>query len=72
MKELGVKHGFAESFKIYKKDKESYKGHVGDVASIIRVSLTTSSQSPNLYAILHILTKEEINARFDKILELLK
>lgn len=72
LKELGVKHGFAESFKIYKKDKESYKGHVGDVASIIRVSLTTSSQSPNLYAILHILTKEEINARFDKILELLK
>ncbi len=67
LKALGVKHGFAESFKIYKNAKDSYKGHVGDVASIVRVALTTSMQSPNLYQILHILTKEEIEKRIELV-----
>jgi glutamyl-tRNA synthetase len=71
LKALGVKHGFAESFKIYKNAKDQYKGHVGDVASIVRVALTTSTQSPNLYSVLHILTKEEINQRIDKVISLI-
>ena len=72
LKALGVKHGFAESFKIYKKDKEHFKGHVGDVASILRIALTTSAQSPNLYDVIHILPKGEIDRRIDSVLILFK
>ncbi len=69
LKALAVKHGFAENFKIYKKDKDSYKGHVGDVAEMLRLSLTTSKQSPNLYQVLHILGKEEVNNRIQAVIE---
>jgi glutamyl-tRNA synthetase len=63
LKALAVSHGFAESFKIYKKNKEAYKGHVGDVAGMVRIALTGSAQSPNLYDVLHILGKEEVERR---------
>jgi glutamyl-tRNA synthetase len=71
VKALGERHGFAASFKIYKNAKDQYKGHVGDVASILRVALTTSTDSPNLYAILHILTPKEIEERISKVTALL-
>jgi RNA binding exosome subunit len=45
--------------------KDQYKGHVGDVASIVRVALTTSQQSPNLYQVLHILSQDEIRERVE-------
>ena len=65
LKVLGVKHGFAENFKLYKKDKDAYKGHVGDVAEMVRIALTSSKQSPNLYQVLHILGKEEVDRRIE-------
>ena len=65
LKALGVENGFAENFKTYKKNKESYKGHVGDLAEMLRISMTTSKQSPNLYQILHILGKDEVDRRID-------
>lgn len=72
LKDLGQRHGFASNFKEYKKNKEAFKGHVGDIASIIRLALTTSTMSVNLYDILQILPKEEINRRIDKTIEYLK
>lgn len=69
LKELGVKNGFAPNFKTYKKNKDMYKGHVGDVAEMIRITLTTSKRSPDLYSILHILSKDEIDRRFKKAIE---
>ena len=72
LKELGVRHNFAANFKEYKKNKDAFKGHVGDVANIIRVCLTTSSMSPNLYDVLHLISKEEINRRFNLALNFLE
>jgi len=69
LKELGVENGFAPNFKTYKKDKLAYKGHVGDVAEMVRIALTTSKRSPDLYSILHILSKEEIDRRFAKTID---
>lgn len=65
IKELGSRHKFALSNKIYKADKENYLGHVGDVAEIIRVALTGSKTSPNLHSLIQILGKEEVNRRID-------
>lgn len=65
LKELGKKFGFAESNKIYKQNKDQYIGHVGDVAEILRITFTSSKQSPNLYYVLQILGKEQLKERID-------
>ena len=72
LKELGAKYGFAANNKEYKKNRELYKGHIGDVAEMIRIALTSSKQSPNLYYILKILKNEEVSRRIKKAIELIK
>lgn len=63
VKELGMRHNFAESNKVYKQNKELYLGHVGDVAEIIRVALVGAKNSPNLHSVIQILGKEEVDSR---------
>lgn len=72
LKEIGKSVGFAANNKEYKANKEAYKGHIGDVAQIIRISLTTKTQSPNLYNILQLLGKETYTLRIQNIINLLK
>lgn len=72
IKELSVSLGFASTPKEYKKNKEAFKGHVGDVSSVIRIMATSRTQSQNLYYVLKILGTKEVERRIDKILEILK
>ena len=69
VKELGVRHKFAESGKIYKQNPEAYVGHVGDVAEIIRLAVTNRKNSPNLHDVLVILGKDEVDRRIDRALK---
>ena len=55
--------GYAKEVKEYKQNPESYFGHVGDVATIIRIMATTRTNTPDLYIILKILGKKEIEKR---------
>ena len=71
LKALAAKHGFAGNAKEYKKNRELFKGHVGDVAEMLRIALTSSKQSPNLYYILRILKQEKIAERINKTIELI-
>lgn len=71
MKEIGEKHGFAPSNKIYKNNKDQYVGHVGDVAEILRISLCAKKNAPNLYYVMRVLGTNEVNRRIDKIISLL-
>lgn len=71
LKEIGSACGFAANNKEYKANKEAYKGHIGDVAQIIRIALTTKAQSPNLYNILQILGKDRYESRINNIINLL-
>ena len=61
----------AEIKEEWKKNKEAFKGHVGDVSSVIRVMASTRTQSQNLYYVLKILCKEEVERRIDTVLNLL-
>ena len=63
MKEVAVKCGFAATPKEFKKNKEAFKGHVGDVAAILRVVVTLRLQSPNLYFVMNIIGKERVLER---------
>ena len=69
VKELGARHKFAESGKIYKQNPEAYVGHVGDVAEIIRLAVTNRKNSPNLHDVLVILRKEEVDRRIERALK---
>lgn len=71
VKELGVRHNFAESNKFYKQNPEQYLGHVGDVAEIIRVAIVGAKNSPNLHSVLQILGKEEVDRRIKLAIEYL-
>ena len=69
VKELGARHKFAESGKIFKQNPDAYVGHVGDVAEIIRLAVTNRKNSPNLHDVLVILGKQEVDRRIDRALK---
>ena len=69
VKELGNRHNFAESGKIFKQNPGVYIGHVGDVAEIIRLAVTNRKNSPNLHDVLVILGKEEVDNRINRALK---
>lgn len=71
LKALAQRRGFAVNNKEYKKDPDSYKGVVGDIAEMVRICLTSSRQSPNLFYILKILKSERVISRINKTLDIL-
>ncbi len=72
IKELATRHGFADNIKVWKKDKESYKGHVGDVSEFLRIALSGKRNSPNLYYVIQILGENKVKARIKATLDTLE
>lgn len=71
MKETGIKLSFAGNNKEYKAAPENYKGTIGDVAEILRITLTGKKNSPNLYYVMKVLTKPVCDNRINKVISLL-
>ena len=69
MKMMCDELGYASNMKDYKKNKENYKGSVADISTVIRVSMTTKSITPDLYEILKLLGKERIQKRISRFKE---
>ncbi len=70
IKDLSEKLGYAKEVKEYKKNPEQYpKGHVGDVSTVLRVSLTKRANTPDLYEIMKVLGKEVIKNRYQNLIE---
>lgn len=63
VQELAVELGFAKTPKEYKNDPDSYKGHVGDVAGIIRAAVTGRLNTPDLYTIMQTLGESKVKER---------
>lgn len=59
--------GYASNIKEYKQNPENFKGSVVDISTVIRVAITTRSNTPDLYEILKLLGKEEILRRINMI-----
>ena len=66
IKEVADTLGYASDMKAYKENPNNYKGNVADIATVIRVVLTTSRVTPDLYAIMKLLGKDRIINRFNK------
>ena len=65
IKDLAEEVGFAREVKEWKKEPEKWPGHVGDISTVIRVALTSRSNTPDMYEIMQVLGKERIFARLE-------
>lgn len=63
MKDLAEEFGYAREVKEYKQNPDAYKGHVGDISMVIRVAITGRQNTPDLYEIMQVLGKEQIEKR---------
>ena len=57
--------GFCPDVKQYKADPTAWKGHVGDVSSIIRIAITSRRNTPDLCSIMQTLGLDTVNSRLD-------
>ncbi|MBQ4243810.1 MAG: glutamate--tRNA ligase [Clostridia bacterium] len=55
--------GFTPNVKEYKQNPDAFKGHVGDVSTVIRLAVTARAQTPDLYSIMNVLGGDAVKAR---------
>ena len=67
MKDLSEELGYAREVKEYKQNPDAYKGHIGDVSTVIRISLTGRANTPDMYEIMQVLGKESVEKRLKKV-----
>ena len=72
LKEIGTKLNYAANNKDYKANPEAYKGNIGDLAEILRITLTGRKNAPNLCMVMYLLGLEETHRRIDAVISLLK
>ena len=69
IKSLAGEMGYAEEVKVFKENPGMYKAHVGDVSTVLRVALTSRTNTPDMYEIMKILGKERIIKRFERAIK---
>ena len=65
IKEIAPEIGFAAETKQYKADPDSYKGHAGDLSTVLRIAVTGRRNTPDLCSIMQVLGKDECIKRID-------
>lgn len=68
IREIATANGYAAKPKDYKKNPDLYKGHVGDVSTVIRIALMGRAMSPDIWEIQKILGEEKTRERIRKVL----
>lgn len=71
IKDLCEPLGFTPNVKEYKKAPELFKGHVGDVSTVIRLAVTSRKNTPDLCSIMSLLGQDKVNERINKVIETL-
>lgn len=71
MKTVCPQLGFSPEVKEYKQNPDAYKGHVGDVSTVVRIAVTGRSNTPDLCTILKLLGKDRVLARLSACAEAL-
>ncbi len=64
--------GYAVRPKDYKKNPDAYKGHVGDVSTVVRLAITGRRNSPDIWAIQQVLGEEKTIARVKRMIASLR
>ena len=69
IKLLADELGYASNMKDYKANPENYKGNVADIATVLRVALTSKSQTPDLYEIMKLFGKDRVLNRYKNFIK---
>lgn len=64
--------GFAPDTKTYKAEPDKYKGHPGDVSTLIRIAVTGRTNTPDLCSIMKTIGREESLRRIDNAVKAYK
>ena len=65
IKQIAEKIGFAAETKEYKANPEAYKGHAGDLSTVLRIAVTGRRNTPDLCSIMQVLGKEDCLKRIE-------
>ena len=66
------KLGYTPNVKEYKKNPDAYKGHVGDVSTVIRLAVTGRKNTPDLCSIMNVLGYDKCIARLSSAADYLE
>ena len=69
IKELCPALGFASETKAYKADPASYKGHAGDLSTVLRIAVTGRRNTPDLCSIMKVLGKDKCVERIEEAIK---
>ncbi len=64
--------GFSPDVKAYKANPDAFKGHVGDVSTIIRIAVTGRRNTPDLCSIMQLLGKDTVLSRIEAAINTLE
>ena len=67
IRNIASENGYAAKPKDYKKNPDMYKGHVGDVSTVIRIALIGRSNSPDVWEIQQIMGEDKVRRRIESI-----
>ena len=65
IKEIAPKLQFASETKEYKANPEKYKGHAGDLSTVLRIAITGRRNTPDLCSIMQVLGKDKCIERIE-------
>lgn len=65
IKQIAPEIGFAAETKQYKADPENFKGHAGDLSTVLRIAVTGRRNTPDLCSIMQVLGSETCISRID-------
>ena len=72
VRDMAEKLDYAKNPKLYKENPDNFKGHVGDVSTVIRIAITGRSNTPDLFWISTVLGYDETVKRIDTAINFLK
>ena len=65
IKQIAPEIGFAAETKQYKADPDSFKGHAGDLSTVLRIAITGRRNTPDLCSIMQVLGYDTCISRID-------
>ena len=65
IKEICEPLGYTPNVKEYKKNPDAFKGHVGDVSTVIRLAITSRRNTPDLHSIIQLLGRQRVLERIE-------
>ncbi len=68
IKEIAPKLQFASETKEYKANPDAFKGHAGDLSTVLRIAITGRRNTPDLCGIMQVLGKDECITRIEEMI----